>query len=114
VKEMTYYYWELVHELVHYRFPNMRHDEVTEREFLDRVENILVKHRQFELTHMQAGASIASTYENVGIVFGRQLNNSPSLLTNLLMNLNLLVAMGLKAEVMSLCNWPGNALYKIF
>ena len=57
VKEMTYHYWELilVHELVHYRFANMTHDKVTGREFQDRVEDILIKRRQFEPTHIQAG-----------------------------------------------------------
>lgn len=59
---MTYGHWELVlvHELVHYRFPNMNHDRVKYDKFLSRVKEILLENKQFEPMHVLAGCPQSS------------------------------------------------------
>ena len=59
---MTYGWWELtlVHELVRYRLAEMDHDRVNYHEFLDRVKEIMVEGKRFELTHIKAGCPHSS------------------------------------------------------
>ena len=62
IEKMTYSHWLfiLIHELVHYRFEDMRHDRVKDAEFLKRVREIMIDDKHFESVHIKAGCSHSS------------------------------------------------------